>query len=241
MPTLRVLLCFVLSIPAVARATVVVEINPPFSNPPFSVTAGYSVSYSPTDAINLTIQNPNVPFVNTNQYDDNKWGASGSGVGNTSWGPVLGADYAGENAPELAITVSGFTAGNYNIFGRVFTNSAPIAPTDYGVRLGLASGNLTSYFSSSGGTVLATGDAPYEIREFYLGSMADDSGELTVYLDDFDGSSLATVFFGGLRIEGVPGPESVPEPSTLFVVVIAAVSLAVNRRRRAGSRRLSNS
>jgi hypothetical protein len=105
-----------------------------------------------------------------------------------------------------------------------------IAPTDYGARLGLASGNLTSFFSSSGGTVLTTGDPPYEIREFLLGTLADDLGQITVYLNDFDGAGIATAVFAGLRIEEAPGSGSVPEPSTLVVAIVAGTALLALRR-----------
>ncbi len=124
----------------------------------------------------------------------------------TRWGPVIGADYAGEDAPQLTIAISGLTTGLYEVNGRVFTNSAPIAPTDYGARLGLTSSALDSYFHSSGGTVLATGDGVYEVREFYLGSEFADGGTINVYLDDFDGAGVATAVLAGLRIEAVPEP-----------------------------------
>jgi hypothetical protein len=230
MKVVRNLLVVLSTFPTASLAGVIVEVAPPFSASPFVVTPGYTVSYSPTNAINVDVQNPAVPFPNTGQFNDGKWGLSEPGIGETGWGPVLGADYAGENAPELGLTVSGFSPGKYSIFAQVFVNTAPIAPTDYGARLGLLSGKLTEYFSSSGGTILSTGLTPYEIREFLLGTEDSDAGDLTIFLDDFDGTGRATAVFAGLRIEAVP--ENLPEPSTLSVIATAGVLLFVRARRK---------
>jgi hypothetical protein len=215
---------------AAMASVVVVEVAPPFSASPFVASPGYAVSYSPNNGINLNIQNPAVSFPNTGQFNDGKWGLSEAGIGGTSWGPVLGADYAGENAPALGLTVSGFAPGKYSIFAQVFVNTAPIAPTDYGLRLGLSPSGLLDFFSSSGGTLLSTGIMPYEIREFQLGSTTVGSGDLTVYLDDFDGTGRATAVFAGLRFEAVPEP--LPEPSTIWVILVTGTVLAVRVSRK---------
>ena len=182
-------------------------VNPPLSDPPFSVSSGYSMEVAPVAAINLTV--PNEPGPNTNRGDDDKWGVDPDYGGTGIF--VMGSRHSFENSPEIALTIGGLTDSPYDVFAQTFVNSASGV---YGGRYGFSSGALTPYFSSDGGDILEIGDmshkpeqGQFQIREFFLGTQGSTDGAITVYMDDFDGASLVGNI-AGLRLAVVPEPGS---------------------------------
>ncbi len=203
---------------APAWAEVIVTIHPPFSDPPFAVTPGATVSYSPANAINLTEPQIGFPQPNSDVQSDDKFGVSPNygGTGVTS----LTSRHIYEDSPEFALTVGSLIIDlPYQVEVQMMVNTGF---DFYGGRFGFTSGQLTSYFYSSGGTLIATGDdgpdaqGQFQVREFDLGTQLATGGEITLYVDDFDGASNV----GNLmRVTLTP----VPEPSTFLM---AAVGLA---------------
>jgi hypothetical protein len=202
------------------HAQVVVTVNDSVSEP-FSETAGYGVSYSPSDGIG------NAPSGYTYWYN---WVPSGN-FGNTGYN-VIQSHYILGQAPELTITISGLPNGSYPVYADVFTNTGLFPGYDpypaYGSRLGLSSSSLTTYSHASGGQLLATGDSTpivgqYEIREFLLGTAQATGGQLNVYLADFHGGGVTSTL-AALRV--------VPEPSTLILAALGGLALLAWRCRR---------
>lgn len=217
-PTTILALLAVACVGRSASAEVIVTVQNPFSDPPFAVTPGATVSYSPANAINLTEPQLGFPQPNSDVQADDKFGVSPNygGTGVTS----LTSRHVFEDSPEFALTVGSLTADlPYKVGVQLMVN----AGSDfYGGRFGFASGQLTAFFFSSGGTLIATGDdgpdnqGQFQVREFDLGPQSAAGGEITLYVDDFDGASNV----GNLmRVILTP----VPEPNSF---VLAAVGLA---------------
>lgn len=116
----------------------------------------------------------------------------------------------------------------YDVFARVFVATGPTI--NYGARFALSPGNFVSYSSVSGGTILASGVEGYQIREFLLGRVSPTGGEITIFLEDFDGNAFATATVGGLRFE------SVPEPSSMVLALGGFVAFGVVIRKKQASR-----
>jgi hypothetical protein len=193
-----------------ALADVTIAVNPPFSNPPFSVSpGGYSVSYTPATGIDLTVPS-GFPQPNTDVEDDNKFGVSPN-YGGTGY-TALTSRYIYENSPQIALTIGSLNAGQtYEVFVESFVNTGSDL---YGGRYGFVSGQLTTYFYSSGGNLIATGvngpsgQGQFQVREFDLGTHVAPGGQLTFYFDDFDATFHVGTFIG-LRLEPVPEPTSI--------------------------------
>jgi hypothetical protein len=207
-----------LSVPS--TADIVVGVEPPFSDPPFAITSGHTVDYSPGDSINLTLPS-GFPPPNTDAESDNRFGVSlnygGTGV------TVLTSRHIYEDSPEIALTVGNLDVNEpYRVYVSTFVNTGY---DFYGGRYGLSSGALTSFFQSSGGAVVATGDwgpgfqGQFQVREFFLARPIVTNGEITLFIDDFDGASLVGNF-AGLRLVRVP------EPSGLLLAAVACFGTA---------------
>lgn len=201
-----------------------VFVAPPFSDPPVSVSSGYSAEYVPLDSINLTEPSGH-PQPDSNRAGDNQWGVS-LDYGSTGRACMV-SEHEHENSPEVAWTIGGLSDSPYDVFAQVMVNSASDV---YGGRFGLSSGSLTPYFASSGGELLANGrmgkpgQGRYQIREFHLGTEHPTGGALTVFMDDFDGvRQVAT--FSALRLH------EVPEPSTFTLLAMSAVGLLLGGSR----------
>ncbi len=211
---------------ATASAEVIVTIQPPFSDPPFAVTPGSTVSYSPADAINLTVPQIGFQQPNSDVQSDNKFGVSpdygGTGV------TALTSRHIYENSPEFALTVGSLVPDlPYKVEVQTMVNTGF---DFYGGRFGFSSGQLQSYFYSSGGTLIATGsDGPgaqgqFQVREFDLGTRVATGGEITLYVDDFDGQS----YVGNLmQVSLTP----IPEPSAFVLAAVAVVGFVGRYRR----------
>jgi hypothetical protein len=216
---------------SMATADILVTVLPPFSDPPFAITPGYSVSYSPANGIDLTVASA-FPQPNTDVEDDDKFGVSPN-YGGTGY-IALTSRHEFENSPEIALTIAGL---NDNLTYHTYVQSFVNAGSDfYGGRYGLASGQLTSYFHSSGGTLIATGingpdgQGQFQIREFDLGIHPSSGGQFNFYFDDFNGAPLVGTFIA-LRLAPVP------EPSAVVLAGLAAVgfaAIAVRKRRASG-------
>jgi hypothetical protein len=213
---------------SLALADIITTVNPPFSNPPFSVSPGYSVSYSPSTGIDLTVPS-GFTQPNTDVADDNKFGVSPN-YGGTGY-TALTSRYVFENSPEIALTIGSLTAGQpYEVYVESFINTASDL---YGGRYGFVSGQLTSYFESSGGSIIATGingpngQGQFQVREFALGTHLAPGGQLTFYFDDFDATDHVGTFIG-LRLSPVP------EPSTAALAASGFALAAWVWRRRCG-------
>lgn len=213
---------------AMAIADVLVTVEPPFSNPPFTVTTGYTASYSPATGINLTLPS-GFPQPNTDVEDDNKFGVwlNYGGTGYTA----LTSRHVYEDSPEIALTVGSLSDSQpYQVYVQSFVNTES---DFYGGRYGFVSGQLTPYFYSSGGSLIATGDngpstqGQFQIREFDLGTQFSTGGHLTFYFDDFDATSRPGTFVA-LRLAPVP------EPSVAVLAGMGGIAFAgwALRRRR---------
>jgi hypothetical protein len=203
-----------------AAADVLVTVQPPFSDPPFAITPSYTVSYLPANGIDLT-EPSGFPQPNTDVEDDNKFGVSPN-YGGTGY-TALTSRHVFENSPEIALTVGGLNDSQpYQVFVQSFVNTGS---DFYGGRYGFASGQLTSYFYSSGGTLIATGvngpdqQGQFQIREFNLGTHSSAGGQFAFYFDDFNGASLVGDFIA-LRLAPVP------EPSAAVLACLAVVGFA---------------
>jgi hypothetical protein len=208
-------------------AEIVVTVNDAGSSPPFSISPGYSISYTPGDGIG--------PPPDGYTYWLN-WVPS-TNFGNTGFNAIQ-SHYVLGQAPQLDILVSSLNPQSYEVFAQVFVNTGQfpgigdqLIPA-YGSRLGLVADNLTTYSYASGGSLQATGDsAPstgqYQIREFSLGNAFAADGKLHVYLADFHTvGQQVTATLAGLRIVAVP------EPSTAGMAAIGAAGLVVAAIRR---------
>jgi hypothetical protein len=206
---------------------VIVTVQPPFSDPPFAVTPGSTVSYSPANAINLTVPQIGFPQPNSDVQSDNKFGVSPNygGTGVTS----LTSRHVFENSPEFALTIGSLiTDLPYKVEVQAMVN----AGSDfYGGRFGFSSGQLTAYFFSSGGTLIATGNngpgsqGQFQVREFDLGTQVATGGQISLYVDDFDGASKV----GNLmQVKLTP----IPEPSAFLLAAVGLAGLGFYLRRR---------
>lgn len=229
--SLALALCAFAVFDSTARADVSITVRPPFSNPPFAATSGATVSYTPANGIDLTVPS-GFPQPNTDVENDNMFGVSVN-YGGTGY-TVLTSRHVFENSSEIALTVSSLGVGQaYEVFVQTFVNTGSDL---YGGRYGFASGQLTTYSSLSGGTLLATGtngpggQGQFQVREFDLGTHLALGGQLTFYFDDFNGASRVGDF-AGLRLVSVPEPTS-----ALLLLSGVASALAWYARRRSGSK-----
>ncbi len=186
---------------------VLMNFNAPFTNPPISISPGFTVGYGPQSAVEF--------FPAGDIRTDNQWGVSPN-FGNTGWN-ILNSHYLFEHSELVTFTIGGLLTDEYEVFARIFVNAGSFpsgGEAAYGSRLGLSAESLLTYSKFAGGTLLATGDTggngvgQYQIREVLVGTAFASGGQINVFLDDFDPSGIATSTLAGLRL--VPSVEPLP-------------------------------
>ncbi len=199
-----------IAVPAtISMGDVVVSVNPAGTTPPLAVTGGYSISYTPNDAIGPAPSG--FTYWSTWAPTDNWFGLGYD---------IIQSHYVLGQAPNLDITVGGLSPQNYEVFATIYTNSGqfPSSGEPYpaaGSILGLSATSTTVYSHASGGTLLASVPSGssvvgnYEVRVFDLGSEFATGGNIDVFLDRYNfAGKFATSNLAELRLAPTPEPSS---------------------------------
>lgn len=173
-----------------------------------SVASG-AITYIDAAASNTTLSDgtavtPVDPYVS----DDNLWGLRTFGNNATVYSSNDSNTTPGEDAPELRTRISGLTAGSTNyvyVYYWVAGDGTPTGNQQWDIATGLSAG-ATSDYLWNGGT-LATNisfvssplieEADRRLFQIDLGiAIADVSGNIDVYVDDFPGNVNRTWYDG---------------------------------------------
>ena len=193
-------------------------------------------STSNTTLADGTAYTPEDPFVN----DDDLWGLRTFGNSSTVYNSNDSNSNPGEDAPELRTTISGLTAGSsYKVY-TYFWGNGTSGNVQWDVMTGLVSGALTSYdwtnatdisgetpstyFTNVPDVIVAAGNG--DLLEVSHGTVvADGSGNINIYVDDFPGNPNRTWY------DGV-GYSLIPEPTSFVLLGIGGLLLTGGWRRR---------
>lgn len=215
-----------LASPAAAFDEVLVSVNAARSSTLFQATGEHSVGYSPLNAINTSVESSGAA---PNQWAvSNNWGLTQFNVLNS---------YPSSDSPAITIAIGGLAEPRYEVFARVFVNSAPFPPQPgvnthaYGGKFSIDDEGYQTVSFYSNGTLLSEGifanqNGWFQVREYHLGAADAINGSLSIRVDDFAGSLGHTAAnVAGFRLIVVP------EPSAWVLGAMAIFALASCRRR----------
>jgi hypothetical protein len=232
-----------------------------------SISASHAaITYVDASASNLTLANGSAfsPSTSGNVYNDNNWSVrTGTGLAsnNTIYeaGGSTNGSLVGETVPVIRQTLTGLTAGTYDVYAYFWTASN----VRWGISAGLADNALTAVhgiggttldshtysdsnatrvtvanltdgsFSTGNAPTLAIGGSDRVLAQFYLGTATvDGTGNLNVFIGNqtiLNTGASPSVTNSRTWFDGV-GYEVIPEPSSALLGGLAFLGLLRRRR-----------